>query len=502
MTEPVLIDGTWRAARAISSFHAMNPSNGDALEAEYPISHRDDALEAIEAGWEAAQILRNTDPEKIAQFLEIYAELIEFHRDPLVSLAQRETGLAAEPRLNSVELPRTTNQLRIASRMARDGQWTRPVIDASANIRSIYAPLGAPVVIFGPNNFPFAFNGVSGGDFAAALVARNPVIVKGNPAHPGTTQQLAQLALQAIVTAGLPPATVQLLYALPDEAGLELVAHARVGASAFTGSKRAGLALKAAADATGRLFYGELSSINPVFILPGALIERSEAIAEEYFGSCTAAAGQFCTSPGLLFVPTDEIGTRFVTTLQARFQSSEPGVLLTRHAPAQIAVGLATLQSAGAQLLAGGTAVGPGFRFQNTLLGATLEDFLKNPLVLQTEVFGPVGLIVRVDTTQMSHVAMLLEGNLTGTIYSSFDGRDDAIYNSLEVALRARVGRLLNDKMPTGVAVSPAMNHGGPYPSTGHPGFTAVGLPSSIARFVALHCYDNVRVDRLPKELR
>lgn len=502
MTEPVLIDGTWRIARATASFHARNPISGDALEAEYPISHRDDALEAVEAGWAAAQILRTTEPERIAQFLERYAELIELHRARLVRLAQLETGLAADPRLNSVELPRTTNQLRLAAKAARDGGWTRPVIDASANIRSIYAPLGAPVVVFGPNNFPFAFNSVSGGDFAAALVARNPVIAKGNPAHPGTTQHLAQLALLAVLEVGLPPATVQLLYALPDEAGLELVAHGRVGASAFTGSKRAGLALKAAADAAGRLFYAELSSINPVFVLPGALIERSAAIAEEYFGSCTAAAGQFCTSPGLLFVPTNEIGTCFVETLKVRFEGSEPGVLLTQHAPAQVFAGVAILRSAGARLLAGGTAVGLGFRFQNTLLEATFDDFVKKPVLLQTEVFGPVGLIVRVNATQMTDVALLLEGNLTGTIYSSFDGCDDAIYETLEVALRMRVGRLLNDKMPTGVAISPAMNHGGPYPSTGHPGFTAVGLPSSVARFAALHCYDNVRVDRLPKELQ
>src|SRR5690606_22102010 len=197
----------------------------------------------------------------------------------------RETGLPVEPRLRNAELPRTTGQLRQAAKAARDGSWRRPTIDTAAGIRSIHAPLGGPVVVFGPNNLPYAFNGISGGDFAAAIAAGNPVIAKAHPAHPRTSVLLGEAALEAAQAAGLPTAPVQSSSRGPAERGVRLVADPRGRAAASTGGRPAATKLTPAADAVGKPISLEMPSVNPVFALPGALRERGEAIATELHGS-------------------------------------------------------------------------------------------------------------------------------------------------------------------------------------------------------------------------
>jgi 2,5-dioxopentanoate dehydrogenase len=502
---PVLIAGRWQEERsARSEFSPVNPQTGVESQEHYPVSGAQTLSAAVSAGVEAARELATVEPARIAGFLERYADNIEARADALVNSANEETGLPKEPRLRNVELPRTTGQLRAAAAAARARTFCHPVIDTKNNIRSLYGALGGPVAVFGPNNFPFAFNAVSGGDFAAALAAGNPVIAKANPGHPTTTRVLAEAALDALQSTGLPPASVQLIYALPDALGLELVAHPSIAASAFTGSRRAGLALKAAADRAGKPIYLELSSINPLFILPGALAERGSAIAEELAGSCTLGAGQFCTKPGLSVVVAGAAAEAFVTQLAALLGKAQPGTLLGATSAYKIAEGLAVLREHGAQLAIGGHKLpGPRFSHENTLLRVSGDEFLAQPEALQTEAFGSVHLVVFASSpAQLAEIVESLSGNLTGTIYSHTGGADDELYEPIARRLRAKVGRLLNDKMPTGVAVSPAMNHGGPYPSTGHPGFTAVGIPASIRRFTALHCYDNVRPSRLPPELK
>jgi NADP-dependent aldehyde dehydrogenase len=405
--------------------------------------------------------------------------------------------------LADVELPRTTSQLRQAAAAARDGSWAMATIDTAANIRSQLAPIG-PAVVFGPNNFPFAFNSIAGGDFAAAIAAGNPVIAKANSSHPGTTRIFAEEAHAAALAAGLPPGTVQLLYRTGHADGERLVSDHRVGATGYTGSRAAGLKLKAAADAAGKPIYLELSSINPVVILPGALAERADDIAGQFTTSCLMGAGQFCTNPGLVLLIKSGESERFVQTLVDRFTAAPVGTLLGRNVESALTKAVASLVTAGAKLLVGGTSGGgKGYSHANTLMSVTGEQFLKQPAALQGEAFGNASLIVLADSVaQAAQILDQLEGNLTGCIYSDTTGKDDAAYEKLAPRLRLKVGRLLNDKMPTGVAVSPAMNHGGPYPATGHPGFTAVGIPAALKRFAVLECYDGVRPDRLPPLLR
>jgi alpha-ketoglutaric semialdehyde dehydrogenase len=502
-THPVLIAGQWRAAKATGTFHAENPATGEALEDEFPVSAWEDVDAALTAAAEAMPAMRATPPERLARFLTRLAERIEARAEEIVTQAHEETGLARAPRLAEVELPRTTGQLRQAAHSALEGSWALPTIDTKLNIRSYLAPLG-PVWVFGPNNFPFAFNSAAGGDFAAAIASGNPVIAKANSSHPGTTRLLAEEAAAAAQDSGMPPASVQLLYRTGHSDGERLVADPRTGAVAYTGSRSAGLKLKAAADAAGKPIYVELSSVNPVVILPGALAERADKIADELSGSCLLGTGQFCTNPGLVVLIAGDAAERFIASVKQRFEAAAVTPLLSSAVAKSLAASMKVLQGAGATVVTGGVpASGPGYRFANTLLRVDGSRFVAEPEKLQTEAFGNATLVVVAqDVTEAGTVLDALEGNLTGSLYTDTKGADDPLHDALAPRLRPRVGRLLNDKMPTGVAVSPAMNHGGPFPSTGHPGFTAVGIPASLRRFGMLQCFDAVRASRLPEALR
>lgn len=502
-TQPVLIAGQWKASHGSGTFQAESPATKEKLAPQYPISDWSDCDQALTAAVEAAESLRRLPAEQIGGFLARYAERIEQRKEEFVEQAHLETALPKAPRLADVELPRTTNQLRLAANAAREGSWSNPTIDSKANIRSCYGPIG-PVCVFGPNNFPFAFGSASGGDFAAAIAAGNPVIAKANSSHPGTTKMFAEEALAALQETGLPPATVQLLYRTGHSDGERLVSDPRVEATGYTGSRSAGLKLKAAADGAGKPIYLELSSVNPVVILPGALKERGEKLVDEFTTSCLMGAGQFCTNPGLLVLLSDANTDQFISAVANKFKQSPSGTLLSAGVQKNLEQSLKTLRAAGAELVAGEqNSTGKGYTFPNSFLRVTGKKFLQSPHEFQTEAFGNASLAVVADNLEQAcDVIDQFEGNLTGCVYSDTAGADDVAYKRVAEHLRQRVGRLLNDKMPTGVAVSPAMNHGGPFPATGHPGFTAVGIPASLVRFAMLQCYDNVREHRLPPALR
>ena len=503
MLHNVLINGEWRASTGTASFQAVNPATCEAIDGDYPVSPWEEVEQAIAAATEASREMRGWSGERFAAFLECFADRIEARADELVAMANQETALPVSPRLKDGELPRTTDQLRQAAAAAREGSWASPTIDTKANIRSMHGPIG-PVAVFGPNNFPFAFNSVAGGDFAAAVAAGNPVIAKGHSSHPGTTRLLTEEAFAAAQETGMPAGFVQLIYRTSHDDGCRFVGHADVGAIGYTGSRSAGLRLKESADKAGNPIYLELSSINPIFVLPGALTERSDEIAGEFSGSCLMGTGQFCTNPGMVVLLAGETSDAFVSAVAEKFSGAPVGTFLSEAVQKSFLSGVAALQAAGAELIAGGEAGGgTGFSCQNTLLKVDGARFLENPEALQAEAFGNGSLfVIAAGAAQAEQIAESLEGNLTGCIYSATDGSDDAVYDQIAPALRTKVGRLLDDKMPTGVAVSSAMNHGGPFPATGHPVFTAVGMPQSIYRYSMLQSYDGIRVHRLPASLK
>ncbi len=503
MTHHVLIDGRWQESDSTGTFQADDPRAAQPIPENYPVSSWAECEAALDAATAAFQKLQKLPRERIADFLELYANRIDARVDEISAMAARETALPVEPRLAAIELPRTTGQLRQAAEAVRSQSWCSPVIDTNTNIRSCYAAIG-PVAVFGPNNFPLAFGSISGGDFAAAIAAGNPVIAKANSMHPGTTRLLAEQANSAAQEAGLPAGTVQLIYRTSHSDGEELARDPRLASIGYTGSRSAGLKLKAAADSVGKPIYLELSSINPVVILSGALSERGDEIADELAASCLMGTGQFCTSPGLIVLQESDSSESFVTRLSEKFASAPVGTLLSKSGQSGLAAAINDLTSSGAECLCGGAeGGGSGYSYQNTILKIRGDQFLADPETLQTEAFGNATMLVLTSSVeQTAQVLAALEGNLTGCVYSALDGSDDPVYDEIVPHLRQRVGRLLNDKMPTGVAVSPAMNHGGPFPATGHPAFTAVGIPAAIFRFSMLQCFDSIRPHRLPDVLQ
>ena len=502
-TRHVLINGQWRPANHQSTFSPVDPTNNQTIPLSFPVSDWSDCDEALDAASKASREMQSIPSARIADFLERYADKIDGAKDSLVEAAFLETGLAKSPRLADVELPRTSNQLRAAAEACRTGSWALPTIDQKAGIRSCYEAIG-PVCVFGPNNFPFAFGSVSGGDFAAAIAAGNPVIGKANSSHPETTRRFAELALAAAEETDMPRAIVQLVYRTSHADGETLVSDPRLGATGYTGSRHAGLALKSAADAAGKPIYLELSSVNPVVITPAALNQRGSEITDEFITSVLMGTGQFCTNPGLVLLIDDPQSQAFIESVKDRFAATKPGTLLSPAVAKNLSKSVQQLCDFGADLVVGGGEPETDrCAVANTLLTTTGRSFLENPEGFQTEAFGNASLIVVAkEINELCDVIRKLEGNLTGCLYSAVDADDEESCKKISLELAPKVGRLLNDKMPTGVAVSSAMNHGGPFPATGHPGFTAVGVPGSLLRFAKLTSYDNVRPSRLPELLQ
>jgi NADP-dependent aldehyde dehydrogenase len=405
------------------------------------------------------------------------------------------------PRLAGIELPGAISQLRLTAAAARSQTWRLPTLSPPVRIASQLAPLPGVVVTFGPNNFPFRFNGIGGADFAAAIATGHPVLAKAHPLHPLTTRLLADLAREEADRAGLPPATVQLLHDIDPADGFRLVADDRVAATAFTGGRPAGLALKAAADAAGKPIYLELSSLNPVIVLEEAGAARGPEIGAEMAGSVLNGMGQFCTCPGLIFT-VGRGGQAVIDGLAAAMAAAEVHPMLSERGAASFAAAVDALVEAGATVgrrfpAPAGAGSGP------VILQVSGERFRANAGRLQLEAFGPGTVVVACESTQDARACLeLLEPSLTGCLYSDHGGADDAAYGQLEPILRRKVGRLINDKVPTGVLIVAAMNHGGPYPTTGHAGFTGVGPPANLRRFAMLQCYDNVPDSRLPPTLQ
>jgi NADP-dependent aldehyde dehydrogenase len=436
--------------------------------------------------------------------LRAIASGLESASESLVARAMLETALP-EARLRG-EVGRTCGQLRLFASVLEEGSWQNARIDTALpdrkplprpDLRSMLFPVG-PVAVFGASNFPLAFS-VAGGDTASALAAGNPVIVKAHSAHPGTSELAAAVIAEAIAQCGMPGGVFSMLYDAGFAIGQALVQHPAIQAVAFTGSKRGGRALMdlAAARENPIPCFAEMSSVNPVFVLPGALASDPEAKAKGLHGSFTLGAGQFCTKPGLVFVPEAEGAATFSAELRSFTRATGGFTMLTPGIAEQYHRGLAVRQALGiARAEAPGTA---SPQAHAVLFEADLEAFRENPM-LGEEIFGPSMLLVRwSDRSELIAAAEALDGHLTATILGT--EADLAANQDLIAILERKVGRLLFNGYPTGVEVSHAMVHGGPYPATSDSRFTSVGS-QAILRFVRPRCYQNFPQSALPEELR
>jgi NADP-dependent aldehyde dehydrogenase len=376
------------------------------------------------------------------------------------------------------------------------------MIDSQRNIRSAAFGLG-PVVVFPPANFPLAYGAVTGGDFAAAIAGGNPVIAKAHPGNPGVSRMAADVALSAVGETGLPPATVQLVHGISMDDGVRLVADSRVGGTGFTGGQEAGKRLYAAAAAAGRVIWVEMGSINPVVLLPGAVADRGAEIAGELTASVTGSAGQFCTKPGFVFLLDDESAATFTQAVAERFKSIGAQVLLGPVGRERLAAALAHLKNAGARVLAGGGAGDGPCAHMPTLLAVSATDLVARPQDLLIEAFGNATVLVSCTSIdELLQAIACLPGALAASIYAAKDDRDDAAFLQVAGILVTRAGRIVENRMTTGLAVTPPMQHGGPWPSAGPPFFSAVGMPWTILRFARRICFDGWSRERLPECLR
>jgi NADP-dependent aldehyde dehydrogenase len=486
---------------------ALAAATGEQLTPAFGASTVDDVQAACELAEAAFDPYRHLSDEQRASFLDAIAQGLLDLGDTLTERVHLESGLP-KPRLEG-ERMRTVNQLKLFASLLRDGRWHGAVLDGAlpdrqplprADLRQRRIGVG-PVAVFGASNFPLAFS-VAGGDTASALAAGCPVIVKAHPAHLGTSELVGRVIQKAAADTGMPDGVFSLLIDKDISVGQALVSHPRIQAVGFTGSRRGGLALVAAAQARPVPIpvYAEMSSINPVFLLPAALTSRADSIAQGFVESLVLGAGQFCTNPGLLLALESDALERFVSAAAKALAEKTPTTMLTPNIHGAYCNGLNNLhKAAGVTLVAEGREAEGSFQARAAFFRTDSATFLANP-ALEDENFGPSALlIVCKDVADLQKVAARFDGQLTVTLH--YEEGDKTIAQALMPILERKAGRILFNDFPTGVEVSYSMVHGGPFPATSDSRSTSVGA-TAIDRFLRPVCYQNVPDSLLPPALQ
>ncbi|TDH37640.1 aldehyde dehydrogenase (NADP(+)) [Pseudohoeflea suaedae] len=500
LTGQHLIAGEWSGG---SDTFASSPAHGDTHH--FAIGTAADVDKAVKAAEDAFWSYGYSSRRERAAFLEAIADEIEARGEEITAIGTSETGLP-EARLQG-ERGRTTGQLRLFASHILKGDYLDRRHDEALperaplprpDLRMIERPIG-PVAVFGASNFPLAFS-TAGGDTASALAAGCPVVVKGHPAHPGTGEIVAQAIAAAIRKTGMHPGVFSLIQSNGIEVGQALVQHPLIKAVGFTGSLGAGRALfdLCAARDEPIPFFGELGSVNPMFLLPEAMKARGIEIAKGWAGSLTMGAGQFCTNPGIAVVQEGADADSFAEQATASLKEVNAQTMLTD--------GIASSYRKGVERVSGETGVRELLTSTCDLRNASPylyqvsgDDWTANH-VLAEEVFGPMGIIVTArDAAQVEAIARSLEGQLTCTIH--MDEADTEAAKKLVPVLERKAARILVNGFPTGVEVADAMVHGGPYPASTNFGHTSVGT-LAIRRFLRPVCYQNMPDALLPEDLR
>jgi alpha-ketoglutaric semialdehyde dehydrogenase len=494
-----LIAGAWIGTEAT---FASQPASGDAFD--YSVGTVDLVNRACEAAEDAFWTYAYTSRAQRADFLDAIAEEIEARAEQITAIGSSETGLPTV-RLQG-ERGRTTGQLRLFADHIRRGDYLDRRHDVvlpdrqplpRPDLRMIQRPIG-PVAVFGASNFPLAFS-TAGGDTAAALAAGCPVVVKGHSAHPGTGEIVAEAILAAIEKTGMPKGVFSLIQGGRRDVGTGLVQHPLIKAVGFTGSLAGGRALfdLCAQRPEPIPFFGELGSVNPMFILPEANKARSAEIGRGWAGSLTMGAGQFCTNPGIAVVQTGAEGDAFVAAARKGLAATGPQVMLTDGIAAAYRDGQARFEGRNVVRAILSTE-SEGREARPNLYETDAASYLHDH-ALGEEVFGPLGLVVRVNSTdEMLDLARGFEGQLTATMHMD-DGDTDFARRLLPI-LERKAGRVLVNGFPTGVEVADSMVHGGPYPASTNFGATSVGT-LSIRRFLRPVCLQNIPQGVLPDDL-
>lgn len=490
-----------------STTFAANPASNERLEPSYTLLTERQLATATAAAADAFESFSALDPETHADFLEAIAANIEALGDELLVRAGLETGLPAA-RLQG-ERARTVGQLRLFAGVVRQGDFRGVRIDPAlpdraplprVDIRQRQIPVG-PVAVFGASNFPLAFS-TAGGDTASALAAGCPVVFKAHNAHPGTGELVGQAIVKAVRDLDLHPGVFSLVYGPGSSIGQALVADPAIKAVGFTGSQSAGLALmRTAANRPEPIpVYAEMSSLNPVFVLPGALKGDIEALASQYVAAVTGSSGQLCTSPGLLFAPAGAAGDQFAAAVGRAVSACSGQTMLTAAIAESWHDGADALRAArNVEVVGEGTPGGTENAPAPAVFGTGIADFVANH-VLHAEIFGAASLVIRYSgVEELVQAAQKLEGQLTASLQLSAEDYPAAA--RLLPTLEQKVGRIIVNGWPTGVEVGHAMVHGGPFPATSDPRTTSVGT-LAINRFLRPVAYQNLPQELLPAALQ
>ena len=488
-------------------FSAVDPVGNSALEPHFHDASPAEIDGAVSSATQAFDIYRGLPLEKRAGLLDAVAGELNAIAEELITRANVETALPVQ-RLEG-ELQRTINQLKLFAACVRQGEFLHKRIERAdpqrkpqpkPDIRTMHHPLG-PVAVFGASNFPLAFS-VAGGDTASALAAGCPVVVKGHPAHPGTSELAGMAISKAVLASEAPPGVFSLLQGAGDSVGACLVQHPDIKAVAFTGSLAGGRAIfdLACARPEPVPVYAEMGSINPVFVLPSAIQRKHEILAEELASSLTLGVGQFCTAPGLIVVQQSAEAERFVAALAEKLDALPAGTMLHRGIKKNFIAGVNRLDSLeGVEQVNAAVNEQKGCGVYPVLLKVAVEKFLTSK-ELTDEVFGPVATVVVCSSqADMISAAEKLPGQLTATVQG--DEADLLGNRTLLNVLERKAGRLVINGFPTGVEVCHAMHHGGPYPATTDSKSTSVGT-DAMMRFLRPVCYQNVPQSLLPGPLK
>jgi len=499
-------------ARAIrgteGEIYAVNPATGEKLAPAFAGGTAKDVDAACTLARTAFDAYRATSLEQRARFLEAIAQGIVDLGDLLVERVMSESGLP-RPRVEG-ERGRTVGQLKLFAALVREGRWLNVIVDHAMpdrkpaprpDLRSRKIPLG-PVAVFGASNFPLAFS-VAGGDTASALAAGCPVVAKSHPSHLGTSELVGRVIQRAVADCGLPKGVFSLVFGKGNAVGEALVSHPAIQAVGFTGSRHGGRALVALAAAREVPIpvFAEMSSINPVFVLPGALAQKAEQMAQGLADSVTMGTGQFCTKPGIVLGMEGVAFDRFRQAAEAAIEAKSATTMLNAgiHSAYEHGVAQWTGHDKVDKLATGQEPAKSSYAGQATLFATSAKDFLATP-ELMDEVFGPTSLLISCGSADDAvAIAEQLEGQLTATLHMTEE--DTELARRLLPVLERKAGRILVNGFPTGVEVCHAMVHGGPSPSTSDSRATSVGT-MAIERFLRPICYQDFPAGLLPEALR
>ncbi|MEP6597602.1 MAG: aldehyde dehydrogenase (NADP(+)) [Ginsengibacter sp.] len=507
MIEGKQIIGFESSADGDENFQSVNPALGTKLDHHFYKATPGEVNKAVEKAAFAFQVYRKKPGREKADFLESIANEIMALGDELIDICCTETALP-RGRIEG-ERMRTVNQFKLFAELLRDGSWVNARIETALpdrtplpkpDIRFMHIPLGT-VVVFGASNFPLAFS-VAGGDTASALAAGCPVIVKAHSAHPGTSELVGRAIQKATKAANMPDGVFSLLFGDGSVVGTQLVKHPHVKAVGFTGSYKGGKALFDAAVTreTPIPVYAEMGSTNPVFILPEAMQQWAEKIAQGFSGSVTLGVGQFCTNPGMLIYENANSAKEFTKQLESEFKKTSGGAMLAENIFNSYTKGIAHHSAIeGIELLANGNISGSANTAQPVLFKTSSATFAAHS-ELAEEIFGPTSVVVEANSKEeILTIAKDLSGHLTATVHGTEN--DLVAYKDLLDILEQKVGRILINGFPTGVEVCHSMVHGGPFPATTDSRSTSVGT-ASIYRFTRPVCYQALPDELLPAELK